>query len=388
MKTLKNLLLSLFVIASIGSMAQNEIKMTTGTVNIGDGKTYYFYDSGGEEEFTVEEDPLNQFRWKTWYQHNETYVLNLVRPQGSTKGIKVTFRTLLINNDHLKIYEGDVVDSNKLIIDLTNNDYSTGYSSFSVMSHGNMTIKFESDYHWTDAGWIAEVKLDDFAPQAPVILRKACDNKMVILPTCKGLSSTVIKYSNNGGTPTNNYTLGNEIDAENLTYPATFTAVAYYDGTAEANTSEICTTSFDSKIAPLSFTSTSNEDYVAYYTYNSADKTNIITINTNRDPNINDTYYARYIINNNTHEDQDTSAASWPTSDYQELVNPGGIIDYTNISTSIQPPFYVHMLIRGTTCPYYKNSSNILTVPVTAIYVPAPTTLKSWLATLFSQTMD
>ncbi|MBR4452662.1 MAG: chitobiase/beta-hexosaminidase C-terminal domain-containing protein [Bacteroidales bacterium] len=376
MKTLKNLLLSLFVIASIGSMAQNEFKMMTGSVNIGDGKTYYFYDSGGDEEFTVAEDPENNFRWKTWYQHNESYVLNLVIPQGSTKGIKVTFRSLLINNDHLKIYEGDVVDETKLIVDLTNNDYSTGYGSFSVMSHGNMTLQFKSDGQYRDAGWIAEVKLETFAPQAPIIMRKACDNECIVLSTCKGENSTSFKYnvseSNTPADPTTGtaYTLGNSIDLSNKNYPVSVSAVAYIDNVAIQAVAK----TFTSDISAPPFT-TDN------YTYTAAKNT--IDVKTLRDNNINDTWYVRYIMNK-TAVQTATDAASWPAYEvwsnaagkyvvndpngYKEIVNPGGTIDYTN--TSMTPDFYVHMLIRGTTCP--DKFSEIKTVKVEHIYIPKP----------------
>ena len=368
MKTLKNLLLSLFVMASIGSMAQNEIKMHTGTVNIGEGKTYYFFDSGGEEEFTVEEDPNNDYRWKTWYNHNEVYTLTFKVPENSTKGIKVTFRSLLINNDHLIIYEGnpgDSLDMSKRIVDLTNNDYSTDYSTFTVMSHGNMNIRFRADGHWRDAGWEAVVELDDFAPQAPVVMRKACDNQLVILPTCNGCS---IYYNMSTGTPNDptnastSYTIGNTIDAL-TTYPFTMKAIAYIDNVASGIGSQTIT----SEIAAPVFTNTANTDYEAYYTYNPTDKTNTITINTNRDPNINDTYYARYIINDTA--DHNNCTYSITHSDkYQEMENPGGTIDYTN--TTLTPDFYVHMLIRGTTCP--DKFSAIQTVKVEHIYIPKP----------------
>ena len=339
MKTLKYFSLVFLMLFSVRVMAQNEIKMHTGTVNIGEGKTYYFFDSGGEEEFTVAEDPNNDYRWKTWYNHNEVYTLTFKVPENSTKGIKVTFRSLLINNDHLSIYEGnpaDSLDMSKRIVDLTNNDYSTDYSTFTVMSHGNMNIRFRADGRWRDAGWEAEVKLDDFDPQAPVVMRKACDNQLVILPTCNGCS---IYYNMSTGTPTDptnastSYTIGNTIDAL-TTYPFTLKAIAYIDNVASGIGSQTIT----SKIAAPVFTNTANTDYEAYYTYNPTDKTNTITINTNRDPNINDTYYARYIINDTA--DHNNCTYSITHSDkYQEIVNPGGTIDYTN--TTLTPDFYV-----------------------------------------------
>ncbi|MBO4739464.1 MAG: chitobiase/beta-hexosaminidase C-terminal domain-containing protein [Bacteroidales bacterium] len=367
MKTLKFLFLTLFVMASLGSMAQNEIKMHTGTVNIGEGKTYYFFDSGGEEEFTVAEDPNNDYRWKTWYNHNEVYTLTFKVPENSTKGIKVTFRSLLINNDHLIIYEGnpgDSLDMSKRIVDLTNNDYSTDYGTFTVMSHGNMNIRFRADGQWRDAGWIAEVKLEDFTPQAPVVMRRVCENKMVILPTCKGNNSTLIYY-NMAAEPTNPdnnsaaYTIGKDTNALS-TYPFTMKAIAYIDGVASGIGSQTIT----SEIAAPPFT-TDN--------YTHTEKENIIDVKTLRDNNINDTWYVRYIMNN-TATQTVTDAANWPAYDednldgYQEIVNPGGTIDYTN--TTLTPDFYVHMLIRGTTCP--DKFSAIQTVKVEHLYIPKP----------------
>ena len=102
------------------------------------------------------------------------------------------------------------------------------------MSHGNMNIRFRADGHWRDAGWEAEVKLEDFTPQAPVVMRKACDNQLVILPTCNGCS---IYYNMSTGTPTDpnnastSYTIGNTIDAL-TTYPFTMKAIAYIDNVA------------------------------------------------------------------------------------------------------------------------------------------------------------
>lgn len=364
MKTLKYFSLVFLMLFSVRVMAQSEIKMHTGTVNIGEGKTYYFFDSGGEEEFTVAEDPNNDYRWKTWYNHNEVYTLTFKVPENSTKGIKVTFRSLLINNDHLIIYEGnpgDSLDMSKRIVDLTNNDYSTDYSTFTVMSHGNMNIRFRADGRWRDAGWEAEVKLDNFDPQAPIVMRKACDNQLVILPTCNGCS---IYYNMSTGTPTDptnastSYTIGDTIDAL-TTYPFTMKAIAYIDNVP----SGIGSQTIESKIAAPVFTNTANTDYEAYYTYNPTDKTNTITINTNRDPNINDTYYARFLFSKS---ETPGNPVSW--TGYDSIVNPGGTIDYTIPALSVD--FYVHMTIHGTTCPTLF--SEVQKVHVEHIYIPKP----------------
>ena len=369
MKTLKYFSLVFLMLFSVRVMAQsNEIKMHTGSVPIGEGKTYYFFDSGGEEEFTVAEDPDNNYRWKTWYSHNEVYTLTFTVPQGSEKGIMVTFSSLLINNDHLIIYEGspaDSLDMSKRIVDLTNNDYSTDYPTFTVMSHGNMNIRFRADGKYRDAGWIAEVKLANFTPQPPVVMRKICDNNMVILPTCNGCS---IYYNMATGTPSDPtssstpYTIGSLVPALS-TYPFTMKAIAYIG----SDTSGVGSQTITGEISAPVFTNVENTDYESYYTYTPTDKTNTIKINTNRKPNINDTWYARYVINDTA--DSDNCMYSLTHDDkYQEMVNPGGTIDYTN--TSMTPDFYVHMLIRGTTCP--DNFSVIQTVKVEHVYIPKP----------------
>ncbi|MBP5412378.1 MAG: hypothetical protein J6Y47_03880, partial [Bacteroidales bacterium] len=338
MKIFRNLFLIILMLTSVRMMAQSEIKMHTGSVNIGDGKTYYFYDSGGDDEMTVEEDPENNFRWKTWYQHNEEMVLNLKVPEDVTnKGIKVTFRYLKINDDHLCIYEGNPGQdtAQRRITDLTCTDYSTDLDTFTVMSHGNMTISFKANEQYRDAGWVAIVELAPYAPQAPIVVRKACDNELMILPTCKGSTSTAIYYTI-GSTATDpddqsdSYTLGNTIAALN-TYPFTMQAIAYIDGVA----SGVGKQTINSAIAPPTFTE-------AYYTHN--EKDNTIVVET-RKPDINDTYYVRYFIDDSQTQTE-AQAATWPAYEvwdnnageyvvnnpngYKEIVNPGGTIDYTN----------------------------------------------------------
>ena len=376
MKIFRNLFLIILMLTSVRMMAQTEFNMKTGSVYIGDGKTYYFYDSGGDDEMTEAEDPENNFRWKTWYQHNEEMVLNLKVPEDvTTKGIKVTFRYLKINDDHLCIYEGNPGQdtAQRRITDLTCTDYSTDLGTFTVMSHGNMTISFKANEQYRDAGWVAIVELAPYAPQAPIVVRKACDNELMILPTCKGSTSTAIYYTI-GSTATDpddqsdSYTLGNTIAALN-TYPFTMQAIAYIDGVA----SGIGKQTINSAIAPPTFTE-------AYYTHN--EKDNTIVVET-RKPEINDTYYVRYFIDDSQTQTA-AQAAAWPAYEvwdntareyvvndpdgYKEIVNPGGTIDYTD--KGMTPPYYVHMLIRGTTCP--THFSAIKTVEVEVVYAPKP----------------
>ena len=338
MKTLKNLLLSLFVIASVGSMAQNEIKMQTATINIGEGKTYYFYDSGGESEFTVEEDPENNYRWKTWYNHNESFVLTLAVPQGSTKGIKVTFRSLLINNDNIRIFDCAPSDTSAstLIADLTNNDYSTDYSTFTVMSHGTMTITFKSDYHWRDAGWWAQIELDDYAPQAPVAMKGACDNYIHLLTTSTGTDAKIY-YTTDGSTPTTASTLYTGAFA--ITGTKTVKAIAVVDNKTSAVYEE-------------TFTEVTIKPTVPEVTR--LENTNTVTLKANKTPNLNDTWYVRYAYNDTV-----------PTGST-------GIYEAEKETTfELTKPCTLRVVNRGTTCPTHY--SDEVTKIYNTIFVPAPT---------------
>ena len=94
---------------AIPAQAQQALKMTNGTRQV-PNNGFLFYDSGGPLLFDPATDPenANEYNWTTWYQHNEGYTLTLTVPEGN--GVKVEFSKLLINNDFLYFYEGDVVD--------------------------------------------------------------------------------------------------------------------------------------------------------------------------------------------------------------------------------------------------------------------------------------
>ena len=333
MKTLKNLLLSLFVIASIGSMAQNEIKMHTGTVNIGEGKTYYFFDSGGEEEMTVAEDPENNYRWKTWYSHNEAYTLTFKVPENSTKGIMVTFSSLLINDDSLIIYEGAPGDSNDLskrIVALTTTNYSTAYSTFSVMSHGNMNIRFRSNSQYRDAGWIASVKLDDFAPQKPIALKEACDNTVHILPTSIG----EIRYTIDGSEP----------NASSTKYTAPFTISDTTTVNAIAVANNVNSATFSGK-----FNTETTKPIIPEINPLGNNK---IELKANKPNNLNDTWYVRYTTNGDD-----------PTGNTATEAKDEATIELTQ-------PCTLRVVTRPTVCPTHFSDED--TAIINVIYVPMP----------------
>ncbi len=345
MKTLKYFSLVFLMLFSVRVMAQSEIKMMNGSVNIGDGKTYYFFDSGGEEEMTVEEDPINEYRWKTWYQHNESYVLHLKVPTGSNKGIKVTFRFLNINNDNLRIFEGAPSDTSasNLIANLTNNDYAKDYTieNFSVMSHGDMTICFKSDYHWADAGWWATIKLDNYKPQAPIALKEACANNIHLLTTSKG----DIRYTLNGNNPTASSTLyefdENHVDKNPIAITATTTIKAIMVDN-DNNISDVAVSEHDLSTFKPTVPQVTRKD-----------NTNIVEIKSNKDVNLMDTWYVRY-----------TTDGDDPTGSTATEVQDETTIELTQ-------PCTLKVVTRGTTCPTIFSDPN--EKPYNTIYIPNPT---------------
>ena len=358
MKTLKNLLLSLFVIASVGSMAQNEIKMMNGTVNIGEGKTYYFYDSGGDEEMTVEEDPDNNFRWKTWYNHNEDYTLHLKVPTNSTKGIKVTFRSLLINDDDLRIFEGAPSDTSAstLIAQFTNNDYSKAYNieNFSVMSHGDMTIHFHSSTQWRDAGWVAIIELGDidnnvkvdYKPQAPLAVLEACADNVVLLPCSK---------ADNNGTTEMYYTI-NGIDNPVGTESSTEFKYTGPIPITQATTIKTIAVEGDKKSSvstyPFSTLYTAPNAPTFVYEKNN----NILYIKANKPTGLNDTWYARYAKDNNNPETK------------TDTLNGNNRKDVDTVY--LTEPCTIYAVVYGTTCS--TEFSGVASYTIDSIYIPDP----------------
>ena len=92
------------------------------------------------------------------------------------------------------IYEGTSVNESKLIADFTCNDYYYSFTdlcasgNITVISHGAITFKFESNEQYRDNGWDADISIisqDDIAsnPPAPVIAMEACQNTVELIPT-------------------------------------------------------------------------------------------------------------------------------------------------------------------------------------------------------------
>ncbi len=341
------LMMAAFAIPAQAQTRANEIRMKTGSESLSDNVEYNFYDTGGPYIMSPEQDPENNYNWVTWYQHDESYLLHLINPfagSATTKGVKIVFNYLLINNDHLKIYEGDLEDPSKLIADLTCNDYSTNnFAGYTVMSHGNMTIRFESDYHWRDAGWDAKVLLWDYAPQPPVANMEACDSYVELLNGSKGTSDTKMYYTTDGNDPafgdplgptTYEYTAPFEITVA----PTVVKTITVENGTA---TSAVGTYTFNRLITPPGAPTIT---HVA--------GTNTVIITAPAVPSdINDTYYVKYSL--------DGSDPRYSTND----VVKADTIELTQ-------PCTVKAVTHGTTCPNIFSTE--VSETISTIYVPTP----------------
>ena len=365
------LFMALFSQIALAQTTSETLKMTNGSRQV-PANGYNFYDSGGPLLFDPN-DPAqaanaNEYNWTTWYQHNEDYTLTLTLPATSTNtGIVIEFTKVLVNNDTLRFYDGNTANPAKLIGEFCNNEYSTGFGTFKVESHGPMTIRFISDYHWRDEGWEAKIdQTSEFTPRPPVAVMAACDNLVTIIPTTMGADqdseNDKIEYQINGGA-WQTYTLGSSIDLNGQfnqnTHTATVTVKATVDGVASATK----TYTFDKEIAAPG---------VPTYNLNSSSNT-LTTYFPAKPAGVNDTYYIRWKIDNNATATDDPNL--WPDDghEFQQPSNtphtvPAGDIDYTNVTLST--PFYIHLATRGTTCP--NTFSTVVTVPVTARYVPKP----------------
>ena len=201
------------------------VHMQNGTIEVEDGG-FVFTDSDADPD-------------GGWYYNYDEFTVHFI-PKNPAYGIQIVFDSLLINNDMLYFYDGDISDNN-LIGVFTCNEYHAyshnageqisvfglGGNLFSVMSHNFITVRFVADYHWRDFGWYAHVYQVPFTPQPPTIAKISClDDTFVLLPTSKGQYSTTLKYSvAYGGAepdePNTTYTEGTPINI-NGDYPVKF----------------------------------------------------------------------------------------------------------------------------------------------------------------------
>lgn len=345
------------------AQAQSEIlKMTNGTRQV-PANGFLFYDSGGDLLFPAGTPEGDEYNWTTWYQHNEDYILTLTVPEG--KGVKVEFSKLLINNDFLYFYEGDAVDEANLISIITCNDYSSNMDEFSVISHGNMTIRFVSDYHWRDEGWVATItRTETFTPQPPLAVMAACANQMVLIPTCNAEDATMQYKLGSSGAYQDYTTTGVWVDLTSQTFPLTVTTRTKYIVEEETYYSTENDFTFNEITPPGAPTY-----------YHDASSNTVTTYFPVKPNGVNDTYYIRWTINSNSNGATE-NPNFWEQAghEFQQPSNtpntvPAGDIDYTNVT--LNTPFYVHFAVRGTTCP--ENFSGVVTVRIDERYVPKPT---------------
>ncbi len=352
------------------------VHMQNGTIEVGDGE-FVFTDSESRDG---------------WYDHNEDYTLVFI-PSNPSNGVKIDFNSMLINNDFLYIYDGDISTSN-LIGVFTCNDYHAYKHSadpedspisvfgmggadgngkiFTVTSHSHMTLRFVSDYRWRDAGWTAHVSQAPFTPQPPTIAKTACtNNEFVLLRTSKGQHSTTLKYDIAFGgeepeTPNTIYT--GPINIGNGEYPVKISVMTEIMETADSSRfSETKTYIFGDEslvIPPYQPTIVRNGN------------TSSVTISVVRPADLNDTWSIKYTLDGT---DPATSATaqviSHTTEDpITEEVTTIGTVDLPDFCT-------VKAVTQGTTCPdIYSDTtkfdytcgvdSKIKLLPPTITFVP------------------
>ena len=342
-----------------------QVHMQNGTIEV-DDEGFDFTDSEADDG---------------WYVHNEDYTLVFI-PESSSNGVKIEFESLLINNDFLYFYDGDISDNN-LIGVFTCNEYHAyqhgndsqisvfGLSGniFTVTSHSYMTVRFVSDYHWRDAGWVAHVSQVPFTPQPPTVAKLACtDDIFELLPTSKGQFSTRLLYSiAYGGADPNEpnmvYSVGTPINI-NGSYPVKIrvkTEVVETEGADPISSSSRLFTFGNESLVEHPDAPTITPP---------ASGTSTVTLSVVRPGDLNDTWKILYTLDGSDPSTSSTAQAITATTE-----DPNEPHDVTTSGTVALYDFCeVRAVVQGTTCPnIYSEITSYIYNDFNTIYLVPPT---------------
>ena len=211
---LKSSLLLLMMVCFAGAATAQDVLMKTGSMTLNSDRTVMFYDSQGPSEASNAAGGVMIVNyWDKWYTSNENFTYTFNAP-ADAQYITVSFEdftayawsnegdyqsnpplppyncasigddwNLRINNDYLYVYEGPVVDPDKLIGVYTGNTKQ----DFAVTATGAITFRFVSDGQFQEEGWGAKVTCsDEFKPQAPFMRRSSCADQITLTTTTLG----------------------------------------------------------------------------------------------------------------------------------------------------------------------------------------------------------
>ena len=223
---LKASLLLLMMVCFAGAAMAQDVLMKTGSMTLNSDRTVMFYDSQGPSEASNAAGGVMIVNyWDKWYTSNENFTYTFNAP-ADAQYITVSFEdftayawsnegdyqsnpplppyncasigddwNLRINNDYLYVYEGPVVDPDKLIGVYTGNTKQ----DFAVTATGAITFRFVSDGQFQEEGWGAKVTCsDEFKPQAPFMRRSSCADQITLTTTTLGAK---IYYTTGGNLP-------------------------------------------------------------------------------------------------------------------------------------------------------------------------------------------
>ena len=341
------------------------VHMQNGTIEV-DSQGFDFTDSDADPD-------------GGWYYNYDEFSLVFI-PKNTSYGIQIVFDSLLINNDMLYFYDGDI-SPNNLIGVFTCNEYHAynhnegeqisvfglGGNLFSVTSHNYMTVRFVADYHWRDFGWHAHVTQVPFTPQPPTIAKIACsDDTFVLLPTSKGNHSTTLQYSvAYGGAepdePTTTYTEGTPINI-NGDYPVKFKVKTEVMDSAEG----------ESRSSETRLFTFGNESLIVHPDtpeIQLVEGTSSVTISVVRPGALNDTWKILYTLDGTDPSTSTTAQAITSTTE-----DPGTHDVTTSGTVGLNEFCEVKAVVQGTTCPnVYSGIASFVYDNTHTLYLLPPT---------------